>query len=799
MGTTGSINDNSLLELLQEKLSLAAGYQEAGEFNKAERIAEEMLELSPDNDVVLEFAGIIAYQLGNKEKAIKLLEKAASVNPYENYFNLLGDIYYEMQNYYQAAKNYEKVVLLDAANLTVYFYLGNSYIKINRIEKGLDCLKKVFDSNPDDPNVILSLGDTFYTYCRHAESLACFRKLLHYDSNSDRFNYMIARIYFINDIYDESIPFYTRVIEINPCIKESYYDLATIYTKKNEYDKALEYYKQALNQDNNDVTALTCIGNILYESGKRNEALEYYEKAYTINKSVTEHHMKPVINLRYHFWKKSREQNKEKETITTSKAKFGIVLFPVHYHEKTHEEGVINGVNNQSYKNFKVITDVKNTNLEEFSHICFIEKGDVLPDNALNTLAMEIENSNPDVIYTDEDEVVNEERTNPHFKTEHQKFLLYAYNYMNALLCVKTNNELIDSLKNNSINQEYLYKLVFELTSKDFKIKRISDILYHRSKENKDRINNTDFKKIILEEIAKNQYKAEFTGYSSTGINQIKFQPKTNPKISIIIPFKDKLDLLKDCIESIEQKTTYSNYEILLVNNRSCEQETLEYLKNTPHRVINADIDFNFARLNNIAAEQAEGDFLVLLNNDTIIKTADWIESTLGLAELSNVGVVGPKLLYPDNTLQHIGMVKFEPGASPALYHENQKLPASEAGYMHYNNLIREYLAITGACVMISRGKYLAVGGLDETFAVEYNDVDLCFKLAEQGYKNLYNPHAEIYHIASVTRGGSFKETRIKERGLFFEKWKEQLSKPDPFYNPNFSQIHHCFMVKIDG
>lgn len=118
---------------------------------------------------------------------------------------------------------------------------------------------------------------------------------------------------------------------------------------------------------------------------------------------------------------------------------------------------------------------------------------------------------------------------------------------------------------------------------------------------------------------------------------------------------------------------------------------------------------------------------------------------------------------------------------------------------MHYNNLIREYIAITGACIMISKEKYLNAGGLDETFAVEFNDVDLCFKLAEKGLKNIYNPHAEICHIASVTRGGSFKEIRIKERGLFLEKWREKLSRPDPFYNPNFSQIHHCFMVKIDG
>ncbi|HBH18008.1 MAG TPA: hypothetical protein DDX14_03555 [Cyanobacteria bacterium UBA9579] len=270
---------------------------------------------------------------------------------------------------------------------------------------------------------------------------------------------------------------------------------------------------------------------------------------------------------------------------------------------------------------------------------------------------------------------------------------------------------------------------------------------------------------------------------SPKAYNVLKFKPIGEPKVSIIIPFKDKADVLKNCLESIEQKSSYKNYEIILVNNRSQEQETFDYLQNVNHKVIDADIDFNFSKLNNMAADIAQGEYLVLLNNDMEVISPDWIESSLGLAQLKQVGAVGAKLLYSNDRIQHMGMVKRTNGD---LCHVNIKVRSNKAGYKNYNRLIREFMCVTGACIIVSKDKYLQVGGLNEELAVSCNDTDFCFRLMDAGYHNLYNPHCALYHFESLSRRGVCESSISQEGAYQAETWQKYLDD-DIFYNLNFT------------
>ncbi|MEW5803097.1 MAG: glycosyltransferase family 2 protein [bacterium] len=432
---------------------------------------------------------------------------------------------------------------------------------------------------------------------------------------------------------------------------------------------------------------------------------------------------------------------------------------------------------------------------KKYSHACFIEQNDLIAGHALSSLAQAIQaDSSIELIFSDEDTINRFGiRVSPYFKPQYAPLLLMSHNYMNAFLCLKLTDQVVQEIKDaGRIDQSSLYRLVLHIMRKGARSQRIADVLYHRHWKNADKLEDTSTKDIIHDEINARHFNARILNYEIPGFNQLAFYPQGSPKISIIIPFKDKVTLLKSCIQSIEAKSTYHNYEIILIDNRSEERETFEYLKSIRHRVMKADIDFNYSKLNNMGAQAAEGEYLLLLNNDTEVIASDWMETLLGLAQRPEVGAVGAKLIYPDHTIQHAGVVigKGEP-------HINKFLSAYRGGYKHYNNLIREYSGVAGACLMVSKEKYQEVGGLTECLAVEGNDVDLCYKLLKAGYHTVYNPHCILYHHEAASRKGKFKSETRKECIYIQQVWSEIYTN-DPFYNPNFSHQQADFCARID-
>ena len=288
-------------------------------------------------------------------------------------------------------------------------------------------------------------------------------------------------------------------------------------------------------------------------------------------------------------------------------------------------------------------------------------------------------------------------------------------------------------------------------------------------------------------------------------IFEIKYEICSEDKISILIPNKDHIDDLRRCIDSIRERTTYDNYEIIVIENNSEQQETFAYYKTIEEQenitVVTYKGEFNYSRINNFGAKYATGKYLLLLNNDTQVITMNWLEAMLMYAQRSDVGAVGAKLYYGDRTIQHAGVV-IGLGAHRTAGHTHYKINYDNLGYMGKLCYAQNVSAVTGACLMVKKSLYDELGGLDEDFRVALNDVDFCLRLREKGYLNVFTPFAELYHFESASRGiDVMDEAKAKryeeESALFRDRWKELLEKGDPYYNPNFSLDHSDYSLRV--
>lgn len=287
-------------------------------------------------------------------------------------------------------------------------------------------------------------------------------------------------------------------------------------------------------------------------------------------------------------------------------------------------------------------------------------------------------------------------------------------------------------------------------------------------------------------------------------IFRIRYQVLGNPRISIIIANKDHAEDLKRCVDSIMERSSYSNYEIIIVENNSTTEEIQKLYKEYEDkysfiRVVKFEGAFNYSAVNNLGVKHAEGEYILLLNNDTEVITPGWIEEMLMYAQREDVGAVGAKLLYPDRTIQHAGVI-LKLGAHRTAGHGHYKQPDSKLGYMGRLCYAQNVSAVTGACLLVKRSVFEQVGGLEESFEISLNDVDFCLKLRQAGYLNVWTPFAELYHHESISRGLDDKGEKAarynRESEQFRTKWKAVLEKGDPYYNPNFSLDRSDFVLK---
>ena len=433
--------------------------------------------------------------------------------------------------------------------------------------------------------------------------------------------------------------------------------------------------------------------------------------------------------------------------------------------------------------------------------VCFFDHDDILEPDLLFEYARAIESdSEIDLLYCDEDKLLEDGfYSQPFFKPDFSIDLLRNNNYICHMLTVR--KSVLDSLPKagSEFDGAQDHNLTLKVAEVARVIHHVPKVLYHWRMSASSTAANADSKpyatiagiKAVSDHLERLGIMAKVEQSRRPFTYKITYDVAGEPLVSIIIPSKDAVNLLDTCIKSIIEKTTYANYEIVIIENNSTDEKTFDYYDEITSRyefvrVIKWDYEFNFSKLMNFGAKHANGEYLILLNNDTELLSADWIERMLGICQRKEVGIVGVRLLYKDDTIQHAGLCV----TGGVAGHLNRALPKGNWGYFALTDTEQNFSAVTAACLMVQKSLFNEVGGFTEELAVAFNDVDFCLKVRESGKLIVYTPEVELYHYESISRGEEDslqKKIRFhREVAYMNNKWAAYYTAGDPYINENF-------------
>ena len=444
--------------------------------------------------------------------------------------------------------------------------------------------------------------------------------------------------------------------------------------------------------------------------------------------------------------------------------------------------------------------------------VVLTDHDDLLSPEALYQCAKAVQKEpQTDVIYSDEDKVdmSGKKFFEPHFKSDYNIDLLCTMNYICHLFVVRKDVMERAGLFESCYDGAQDHDFILRCTEKAEHIVHIPKVLYHWRCHAQSTSENPESKLYAFE----NGCKAVKAHYDRIGIPaEVEQGPfygmyrthylwKEQPLVSILIPNKDHVTDLKKCMDSIEEKSTYRNFEFIIVENNSTEEETFAYYKEIEKRdnvrVLYYKEDFNYSRINNFGAKEANGEYVLLLNNDTEMIEPDSIKEMLDVCMRPDVGIVGAKLIFEDNTIQHAGVIIGFGGVAGHAFIGQDR---DDNGYFSRIISVQDLSAVTAACLMVRRSVFDEVEGLNEEFKVAFNDIDFCLKVRKAGYLVVYNPYAQFYHYESKSRGQEDSADKVarfqQETGLFGERWGELLEHGDPYYNPNLTLDKADFSLK---
>lgn len=571
------------------------------------------------------------------------------------------------------------------------------------------------------------------------------------------------------------------------------------------------------------------------------QLIRKYIKTFRIRlkyQSIDDLSLDPLNNDDYHQWL----SNNKKEIIIK---KFNYnplisIIIPVYNASKKELSECLDSILNQSYNNFEIciaddyssnnetietLKEYENNNkirivyrkengnisaasnsaikIAEGEFIALVDNDDMLDKDALYYMVQELNhNKNIDLIYTDEDKInLDGEYSYPHFKPDFSLDTFLTVNYICHFTMIR--KSIVDELGGfrSEYNGAQDYDLFLRIIEKTSNITHIPKILYHWRMSPSSTALCADNKnyayiagKRALEDYCKrNSIDANVNLIENALMYYVDYKLAYEPKVSIIIPTKDKSDILKKCIDSIYSKTNYKNYDIIVIDNHSDEEKTKDLLKiyKSKHNNFNyyrIDDDFNYSSLNNYGVSICNGEYVLFLNNDTEVITPDWLKNMVAYASQKHIGCVGVKLLYPNKTVQHCGVVT---GVGGVATHANCYAMQQDLGYFGRLIGVYDWSCVTAACLMIKKEKFNEVEGFDEKIKVAFNDVDLCLKVIEKGYYNVVLPNVQLFHHESLTRGSDLdlsKRQRVEQEVNYMcDKWGKTLLN-DKYYNVNFSK-----------
>lgn len=451
-------------------------------------------------------------------------------------------------------------------------------------------------------------------------------------------------------------------------------------------------------------------------------------------------------------------------------------------------------------------------------YIALLDHDDILAPDALYEVVKwmnEHYKDETDVIYTDEDKVSFDLKDyfEPHFKSDYNLDLIRSNNYICHLFVA--GKSIVDQV--GGFRKEYDgsqdYDFILRCIEQSKHVEHVPKVLYHWRCHPGSTAANQESKmycyeagKRAIEDHLKRMGEddCQVVMTEHLGFYHVIYPIREQKKVSIIIPNKDQKEILERCIESVIQKTDYKNYEIIIVENNSTTNEIFEYYKTIEQRenirVVIWKDKFNYSAINNFGVKYANGEYLLFLNNDIEVIRENWLSEMLANVQRKEVGIVGAKLLYPDNMVQHAGVII---GMGGIAGHPLSRHPADDCGYFARGIIQQNLNAVTAACMLTKKEVYEKVNGFEEKLAVAFNDIDLCLKVRKAGYLIVYDPEALLYHHESISRG---KEDTLEKRNRFegevdymAKKWKDVLEKGDEYYNPNLSLLSGNFELKKES
>lgn len=432
-----------------------------------------------------------------------------------------------------------------------------------------------------------------------------------------------------------------------------------------------------------------------------------------------------------------------------------------------------------------------------------LDHDDLLAPQALFRIA-EALTADPqaDAVYTDEDKVTTDlsEHFQPHFKPDFNLDLLRSNNYITHFFVVRTRLAREAGGFRREFDGAQDYDFIFRCTEEAKKVLHVPEVLYHWRTHKASTADNPASKMYAFEagkraieaHLARCGQEGTVSLRKDLGFYRVEYPVQGEPLVSILIPNRDQKETLEKCLNSIWEKSTYNNYEILIVENNSSSPEIFDYYREIEKRpgvrILTWKEGFNYSAINNFGEKSAAGDYLLFLNNDVEVINPRWIEELLGNCQRKEVGIVGAKLYYPDDTIQHAGTVI---GIGGIAGHAVLNMPRSRTGYLHKASLQMDLSAVTAACMMMKRQVFEQLGGFEERLSVAFNDVDLCLRTVQAGYLVVYNPEVELYHYESKSRGAEDSEEKVRRFQEEIEfmrcRWMDLLKKGDPYYNRNLT------------
>lgn len=444
-------------------------------------------------------------------------------------------------------------------------------------------------------------------------------------------------------------------------------------------------------------------------------------------------------------------------------------------------------------------------------YIALFDHDDWLHPCALYEVMCAICEKDADLIYTDEDTFKKTpfDAYQPHYKPDYAPDTLRSYNYICHLTVFRASLLRWVGGFDSAYDGSQDYDMILRLTEKAKRIVHIPKILYfwrsHAASTASDIAAKpytlSAARRALAAHLSRVGLTGEVTDSSIPSTYHIRYALSGEPLVSILIPNKDHVADLRKCVESILEKTTYPHFEIVVVENNSTDARTFRYyrkLERDPRiRVVTWAGPFNYSAINNFGAEACRGEYLLLLNNDIEVITPDWLNEMLMFAQRSDVGAVGAMLYYPDDTVQHAGVIL---GIGGVAGHSHKYFKRGSYGYMSRMTIAQNLSCCTAACLLLRRDVWEQVGGLDENFAIAFNDVDLCMRIRKAGYLIVFTPYAELYHYESKSRG--LEDTPEKQERFagevrrFMGKWSAELAAGDPYYNPNLTLVTEDFAAR---